>query len=184
MRVPLWVRGSDHRAQCCLFLCAWAFGASWRMVNLQPFLVATLAFRNLDIGLQTGVVHGRHQERAASLSEQRRARMIPRSRVDHGEHFLPMSAALSQMRDSTPNEVVASCNAVALLVRSARATSRAPNCDLVGINSGDSQRGAQWSAFFVEQTRKRLGDCRMCSDMYSGCTACLRSACALRLVQQ
>ena len=82
------------------------------------------------------------------------------------------------MRDSTPNEVVASCNAVVLLLRTARATSCAPNCDLVAINSG--RFAAQMfalgaSAFFVEHARKRLGDCRMFSDMCSGCTACLRS---------
>ena len=35
------------------------------MVNFQPFWVATPAFRNPDIGLQTGVVHGRHQERCS-----------------------------------------------------------------------------------------------------------------------
>ena len=38
-------------------------------------------FRNPDIGLQTRVVHGRHQEREAPVSEQRRARMVIRSRV-------------------------------------------------------------------------------------------------------
>ena len=30
--------------------------------------------------------------------------------------------------------------------------------------------------FVAEHTGMRLGGCRMCSDMYSGCTACLRSA--------
>ena len=154
------------------------------MVNLQPFWVATRACRNLDTGLQTGVVHGRHQKRAAPVSKQRRARMIPRSRVYQWEHVLPMSAASSQMRDSTPNEVVASCNAVVLLLRTARATSCAPNCDLVGINSGrflarcamEAQMEALGACGFVaEHTGMRLGGCRMCSDMYSGCTACLRS---------
>ena len=58
-------QGSDFRAQFCSSLCSQPRFASWRMVSLQPLSVATRAFRNLGIGLQTGAEHGRHQERGS-----------------------------------------------------------------------------------------------------------------------